>query len=346
MNTERRHDIDWLRVIAIGILLIYHIAIIFQPWAMFIGFIRNNDSLEPLWKIMSMINVWRIPLLFYVSGMGVYFAMQKRQWKALLLDRTKRILLPFLFGIIAITPLHMYIFQSYYNLPLNYHLHWGHLWFLGNIFVYVILLTPLFFYLKTKEDNLFKTMLSKLVSSPLGLLSLSILFILETVLINPQLFELYANTWHGFLLGFLAFLFGFLLMYSGTLFWKTVLKWKWLYLGLALTLSITRVFILESLPNYFMALESYVWILSIFGLGHQFLNKPSTILNYLKPAVYPIYIIHMAGLYLGALLILPLDLHPSTKFISITLFTGLFCLLTYEFIIKRIQIIRPLFGLN
>ena len=29
---ERRYDIDWLRVIAIGLLLIYHIAIAFQPW--------------------------------------------------------------------------------------------------------------------------------------------------------------------------------------------------------------------------------------------------------------------------------------------------------------------------
>jgi len=30
--TNRRYDIDWLRVIAIGLLLIYHIAIGFHPW--------------------------------------------------------------------------------------------------------------------------------------------------------------------------------------------------------------------------------------------------------------------------------------------------------------------------
>ena len=42
MKAERRHDIDWLRVIAIGVLLIYHIAIVFQPWEMFIGFIKRN----------------------------------------------------------------------------------------------------------------------------------------------------------------------------------------------------------------------------------------------------------------------------------------------------------------
>lgn len=89
MNTERRYDIDWLRVIAIGLLLIYHIAIIFQPWAVFIGFIRSNELMEGLWIPMTLLNVWRIPLLFLVSGMGVYFAMRKRNVLQLLLEKRK-----------------------------------------------------------------------------------------------------------------------------------------------------------------------------------------------------------------------------------------------------------------
>jgi len=65
MKPDRRHDIDWLRVIAIGLLLIYHIAIIFQPWGLFIGFIQSEESVKTLWTPMTMLNVWRIPLLFY-----------------------------------------------------------------------------------------------------------------------------------------------------------------------------------------------------------------------------------------------------------------------------------------
>ncbi|MEP4596601.1 MAG: acyltransferase, partial [Cyclobacteriaceae bacterium] len=72
---NRRYDIDWLRVIAIGLLLIYHVAIGFQPWGVFIGFIQSSSPLESIWVPMSMLNVWRIPLLFFVSGMGVYFAI-------------------------------------------------------------------------------------------------------------------------------------------------------------------------------------------------------------------------------------------------------------------------------
>ncbi len=75
----RRYDIDWLRVITIGLLLIYHITIVFQPWGVFIGFIQSDTSLELLWTPMSMLNIWRIPLLFFVSGMGVCFAIKKKK---------------------------------------------------------------------------------------------------------------------------------------------------------------------------------------------------------------------------------------------------------------------------
>jgi len=347
MTTERRHDIDWLRVIAIGLLLIYHIAIVFQPWALFIGFIRSEETLESLWIPMTMLNVWRIPLLFYVSGMGLYFALKKRNWQQLLAERSKRILLPFLFGIIAITPIHMFIFQEYYNMPLTYYPNMGHLWFLGNIFVYVLLLLPLFFYLKKNEEGRFKKGLSSLMKHPLGPLSITVFFVLEAVIVKPQIFEMYARTWHGFILGFIAFFFGFLLVYSGKEFWQTVLKWRWLYIGIAAILFAIRLFQIETIiPGSLIAIESNCWIFGVFGFSYKYLNKPSALLSYLSQAAYPVYIIHMIVLYLGALIILPLQIHPMLKFITLTAFTMTVCYLIYEFIIRRIGFLRPLFGLK
>jgi len=347
MTTERRHDIDWLRVIAIGLLLIYHIAIIFQPWAMFIGFIRSDELMESLWKPMTMLNVWRIPLLFYVSGMGVYFAIRKRNWRQLLRERSQRILLPFIFGIIAIVPLHLFIFQGYYNLPLGYYPHPGHLWFLGNIFAYVLLLSPLFFYLKKQQESRFTKALSAFMGNPLGPLSLSVFFVIEAVILRPQAFEMYALTWHGFFLGLLAFFFGFLFVYSGKKFWQTVLMWRWLYLGLAIVLYTIRLLVFEmKAPGYLMAIESNLWILGVLGFGYKYLNRPSTTLSYLSQAAYPVYIIHMFVLYAGAAVILPLEIPVLLKFLAIVAFTGLGCYLIYEFIIRRIGFLRPLFGLK
>jgi glucan biosynthesis protein C len=347
MTTERRHDIDWLRVIAIGLLLIYHIVIIFQPWAMFIGFIRNDESLDNLWKPMTMLSVWRIPFLFYVSGMGLYFAMRKRNLKELLLERTRRILLPLLFGVVAIVPLHFFVFQQYYNFPLSYSPHMGHLWFLGNIFVYVLVLAPLFYSLMKNENEKFRNGLSTFMRNPLGPLAISAFFILEAVIIKPQIFTLYAQTWHGFFLGLLAFFFGFLFVYSGKVFWQTVSKWKWLYIGLAAVLFTIRLWVFETnAPGYLMVIESNCWIFGVFGLGYNYLNRPSKTLNYLSQAAYPVYIIHMLALYAGAYFILPLAISPFLKLILITGFTYIVCFILYEFVIRRIGFIRPLFGVK
>jgi len=87
---QRRHDVDWLRVMAMGLLIVYHIVLSFQPWARSIRFPQNDTLLEGIWPGMALINIWRIPLLFLVSGMGVRFAMERRDWKQLILDRTIR----------------------------------------------------------------------------------------------------------------------------------------------------------------------------------------------------------------------------------------------------------------
>ncbi len=347
MTTERRYDIDWLRVIAIGLLLIYHIAIVFQPWAMFIGFIKSNETLEGLWKPMTMMNVWRIPFLFFVSGMGLYFAMKKRNFRQLITERTKRILLPLVFGALAIAPIHFLIFQKYYNLPLGYYPHVGHLWFLGNIFAYVLLLSPLFLFLMKRKEGKFSRRLSSFMNNPLGPLAISVFFVAEAMIVKPQLFTLYAETLHGFFLGMLAFFFGFLLVYSGKVFWQTVSKWKWLYAFLAAVLYTIRLLVFETNPlGYLMAIESNCWIFAVFGFGYQYLNKPGEMLSYLSQAAYPVYIIHMFVLYAGAMIILPLEVPTFMKFILITTFTFLLCFLIYEFIIRRIGFLRPLFGLK
>ncbi len=345
--TNRRYDIDWLRVITIGLLLIYHITIAFQPWGVFIGFIQSEKPLESLWIPMAMLNIWRIPLLFFVSGMGVCFAIRKRNWKQLLLERTKRIFLPFLFGILFIVPIHDFIWQKYYIQDVIYSPNPGHLWFLGNIFIYVILLSPVFFYLKRNENGTINRWLKNLFSNPLGFLVIVTSFVVETVLVKPEIYEMYALTWHGFLLGLLAFLFGFCCILSGNAFWQTVLKWRWLFLSVAVILFLVRLIEFQlKAPNYFMAIESSMWIFAVFGFAYKYLNHPSKALSYLSQGAYPIYIIHMIFLYLGSFLIFPLGIPILLKFILIVAITSIGCFTLYDLIIKRASFIRPLFGLR
>lgn len=346
-TTNRRYDIDWLRVIAIGLLLVYHIAIGFQSWGIMLGFITNDKPWESLWIPMAMLNVWRIPLLFFVSGMGVYFAIQKRNWKQLLKERARRIFIPFVFGIFVIVPISIYICQHYYHGEFSYTPNPGHLWFLGNIFIYVIILSPVFFYLKKNEEGKVVTWIKKGLGNPLGLLLVIAAFIAEVMLVDPVLYELYAMTWHGFFLGLFAFFFGFLFVLSGSSFWNMLLKWRWLFLAAAVSLYTWRL--LQSLmkvPNFQLVIETDSWIFSLFAFGYKYLNSPGKILSYLSQAAYPIYIIHMIFLFLASLLIFPLNIEVHLKFILVLVFTVTGCFIFYEFIIRRVNITRVLFGLT
>lgn len=343
----RRYDIDWVRVIAIGLLLVYHVAIGFQSWGMMIGFITSEKTWASLWIPMSLLNIWRIPLLFLVSGMGVYFASQNRTWKQLLQERASRILLPFLFGSFCIVPLHLLLWQYHYHINPAYTPNPGHLWFLGNIFIYVVVLLPFFFYLKNNQTVKLTAGIQKALSSPWGLLLVLAAFIAEALLVNPHPYTLYAMTWHGFFLGLLAFFFGFCFVWSGSAFWQMLLKWRWLYLSLAALLFAIRLTYFQQLaPNYLLAVESVFWMVSVLAFSYKYLNRPSRALDYLSPAVYPVYIIHMVFLYLGSVLFFPVEIPAPLQFILVLLFTGVGCFLLYEFLIRRVNLLRPLFGLK
>lgn len=344
--TNRRYDIDWIRVIAIWFLLFYHVAIGFQPWGTLIGFIKHDTSLEGLYPFMSLLAVWRIPLLFFVSGMGVSFAMRKRTWVQLWKERARRILLPFVFGSLTIVPIHIWLWRDYYHQDPLYQPHPAHLWFLGNILLYVILLTPLFLYLKKNQDNSFGKAISRFMGHPLSLIVLIIPFVLEAWIVNPEAFVLYAQTMHGFWLGLLAFLVGYLMVYAGLPFWDLLKRSKWILLGAALSFFLFRFFQFNlEAPNPLLSIESCLWVLAILGIGYRYLNQPHPALRYLSEAAYPVYILHMAFLYLASWILFPTAIPSWGAFLLVLLITFAGSYGTFE-IIKRIPWLRPLFGLR
>ena len=341
---DRRYDIDWLRVIAIGFLLIYHIGIAFQPWGMMIGFIQSDEPLQETWPFLALLNIWRIPFLFFVSGMGVAFSLRKRSLKDLFLERSKRILIPFVFGFACITPIHIYLFQEYYELPAQYIPNAGHLWFLGNIFTYVILLLPVFYLVQ--NGSAFGKKLKAVFSSPLGLLIVIGALIAEVMIVKPGIFELYAQTWHGYFLGFLAFFFGYCFIISGDRFWNMLTTWRFVFLAGAVALYVTRLLYYNfKAVDPLMSLESNLWIFSLLAFGKMYLNKSNRVLSYLSKGAYPIYILHMIFLYWGSIVLFKTSMATELQLVSLVLFTFAGCFASYE-IIRRMRYVRMFFGLK
>lgn len=343
----RRYDVDWLRVYALGLLILYHLVVAFQPWARDIFFITNDRSLEILWIPMGMLNVWRIPILFMVSGMGVCFAMERRTWKPLLNDRALRILVPFIFGMFFVAPISVYFSQKYYGDEVAYLPNPGHLWFLANIFLYVLLLLPLLSYLKRRPDTGILRLLAKAFRHPAGLYIMAVPFMVEALLVQPEHFPAFAMTPHGFFLGMASFLIGFLFVSLKDVFWEAVQRVRKAALLLAFLLYLVRLFLfkLEG-PNALIAFESMSWMLAIIGYGSVYLNKPSAKLAYLSKAVYPVYIVHMPVQFFFSYHIMPLSLPPIVKLVLLLAATFGASFLLYELAIKRTKWIRPLFGMK
>lgn len=70
----RRHDVDWLRVTAIGLLIVYLAMLSFTWFAPLVAFVQVTPVLDGLGPVMDLLNVWRIPTLFVISGTEVSFA--------------------------------------------------------------------------------------------------------------------------------------------------------------------------------------------------------------------------------------------------------------------------------
>ena len=73
-GTERRIDLDWVRIAAFGLLIFYHVGMLYVSWGFHIKSAHRITALEPL---MLVLNPWRLSLLFLVSGVATRFMLRK-----------------------------------------------------------------------------------------------------------------------------------------------------------------------------------------------------------------------------------------------------------------------------
>ena len=109
---ERRHDLDWLRVLGVLLLIPFHVALIFvlQPYT--IMYIRDVVDSPALSVITGFIHMWHMPMLFMIAGAATYFALGVRSAGEYIRERFLRLLVPLVFGLLTFVPLTVYIQHS------------------------------------------------------------------------------------------------------------------------------------------------------------------------------------------------------------------------------------------
>src|SRR5918994_1786369 len=110
MSVSRRADLDWLRVLAFGLLIAYHAGMAWSGWS---WHLTSSDSIDWLREGMRFVNRWRMPLLFMVSGAAIALALGARSPGSFTLDRVRRLLVPLVFGMVVIVPPQIYLERLY-----------------------------------------------------------------------------------------------------------------------------------------------------------------------------------------------------------------------------------------
>lgn len=367
----RRYDLDWLRVIVFGLLILYHVGMFFVPWG---WHIKNNDLYSWVTYPMLFLNQWRLPILFVISGMGTYYALNKRTGKQFVKERIVRLFIPLAFGMLFIVPPQVYVERlvkgqfgdSYFTFwPANAfigvypegNLSWHHLWFLPYLLTFSLILVPLFLYLRRNPENSFLRWTGKQIKNPLGMLWFLIPLYLCESLLEPFFPVTHAliGDWFTFINYMFLFSYGFILISVRKTFWENVKTYRKHYLlsgivGFIILLGFRMIFEDSTTVHFIEAglkvLNLWAWILTIFGYAAKYLNQNSKVLRYSNEAVYPFYILHQTITIILGYWLMNSNLGLGSKFGIMAVGTFGFSWLIYEFGIRRWSYIRPLFGLK
>ena len=107
VRPPRRHDIDWLRVLGMGAVFVFHCARFFDAddWHVKNGVL---SEVATVWVRFSV--QWMMPLFFLLSGISSWYSLGSRPASTYLASRVKRLLIPFLFGtFIVLIPVQVWI---------------------------------------------------------------------------------------------------------------------------------------------------------------------------------------------------------------------------------------------
>ncbi|MGZ5873566.1 MAG: acyltransferase family protein [Bradyrhizobium sp.] len=378
-GSERRVDLDWVRIGVFGLLILYHVGMLYVSWGFHIKSAHRIAALEPL---MLALNPWRLALLFLVSGAATRFMLLKSTVAPLLRARSTRLLVPLIFGMLVIVPPQAYVqvaeslgypggFADFYArhyfafgpqfcrpgpcilLPT-----WNHLWFVAYLWVYTMALGAML----VAAPGLVGWVERRLASALSGVLLLivpSAAFAAYRLALLPSFPQTHAlfGDWYNHAVYATTFLLGFVLA-RAEVFWNAIEKQRWRALSFAaaffmsfLVLRWTRETPTPQslLPMLYgaIAFGCYQWlcIVAVLGFARRWLTADSPVRRYLTDAIFPYYIVHQT-----AIILIAHELHgrglPVWLEASI-LITGTIaaCVLTYE-IVRRISLLRPLFGLR
>jgi len=375
-TSARVYYLDWLRVLGMLAVLVYHSSRFFnvEDWHV------KNPVWYPwveVWNRFAV--VWLMPLMFVISGASLFYALGKGGGAGKFVkDKVLRLLVPLVVGIFTHASLQVYLERlthgqftgSYFQfLPYYFHgvygiteggnfaVHGMHLWYLLYLFVFSLLLYPLLRWLRGRGQGV----LSRLgggLGLPGAVFGLALPIVLLEAFADPNnpVMDFGDAGWPAIIYLWLVVA-GFV-VFSDERTQAGVQRLRWLSLALAaastatyLVLSFQPAGLTFGTPLWAFALGlrglgSWSWILAALGFGRKHLNSRTPFVTYANEAVLPFYIFHQTVLLCVGYFVVQWAIPDLLKWVIILPASFAIIMVLYEFLVRRFNVLRFLFGMK
>jgi len=340
--------------------VVLHSAQIYNPkqsWAIY-----SENSLPIAGYLVSIINTFRMPSFFVISGFFCLLTLEKYGFWHFLSNKARRIIIPLVSTAVLLNSLQIFILSQsgWYDFDifkyLNDYKFISHLWFLNNLIIYFLITAFFCRFLQVLNIKRFVQFnIQNLDKSPFLFIFIMPFFSVFILSLNYFGFPLYSS------LGF--FCYYVLLKYSpyfifGLLLWKyknimnllSEIKMYALFF-LILVLSFikgsqieTDSILWKAINTYLDALLVWIFIFFIFAVFMKYFNQKSNWSSYLSSASYTIYLFHHVLVIIFGLFFIDLGVSPLLGLIVIVLLTSFVTVLIHNYLISRYELARALFN--
>lgn len=378
---KRIYFIDWLRIVAIVLVFLFHNAHFFDTmyWH-----VKNPQQSEAPLLFVGFLNIWIMPLFFFLAGSAAVFGSNK-PFPKFVWGKVTRLLIPFVVGILILIPPQKYLEQVYHhqyasgylrylteyfsggivNYPIGFSIGWFgmlgyHLWFLGHLFVISLMLYHLLKFLSAKGNYMIEWIYKRL-SFGGGMILLFIPVAVVRILLKKHFPEY--TSWGDFAMFSVYYLIGFVVMKNeGFRAYFVRDRYPALWIALVFTVAYFMSFGMKGtfydlFQNKEMygcylfqeavgALTTWSWLTFIMALGIQYLDKETPKRKLLNEAVLPFYILHQTVILIVGYFVGQWDWSMWNKFFMITSTSFLIIVVVYRFCIQPFKWTRFLFGME
>jgi glucan biosynthesis protein C len=370
----RLYYLDWIRVLAMFGIFFFHNARFYD--ALSDWHVKNATTNLAASISVGFISQWIMPLFFLVAGASTFYALKSRRPAQYAQERTLRLLIPLIFGMLIIVVPQAY-FEAVshgeqlggYNLLQIYWLYLQtlpeintfHLWYLLDLFLFSIITIPLFLTRSSSGKSVI-TRLAAVLDKPWALVPLLIVSITAiNVFLYPDGYWGQRGSGGWNIVTYLLFFILGYLIFANARIMQTVRKLRWINLGIGLIAPASMfVFFFNELtyPAQYFGSPSFViaslvqsfcswgWLLAILGFGSLYLNWSNRFLSYANEAVLPFYVLHQTIIITIGYYVVQWDNGVGLKYLTVSTASFIGIMLLYELLVRRLNVLRFLFGMR